>query len=143
LDLQARVLLRSLFEEINILIAISSREKMMKSYCKGVNESLANSMWSLYFRTTKHMKKLISEIEYELGFKKNSEIHQLIKENRNYTYQFLSSVTHGSLFSNLLGSYSFIKDEEDMPLALFGSYTDASSFSLEQLNWQIYYLVLC
>lgn len=141
LDLQAKVLLRSMFEVINNLIIITSKEEMMKKYCEGVDEYTSNLVWSNTFRP-KQVKNLLSKIEYDLGLREEKELLQFLKQEKENTYRFLSSITHGSYYSNILGSYSQFKDEEFMPLALFGAYTDASIPSLQQLNWQIFYLTI-
>ncbi|HWO77803.1 MAG TPA: hypothetical protein VNM69_18205 [Bacillus sp. (in: firmicutes)] len=141
LDLQAKVLLRSLFEQVNLIIIITSRKEMMNNYCEGVDDNSAFSIWSAKFRTNQ-IKSMISEIEYDLGLEQDRELFEWLKEDRNKAYKFLSSVAHGAFYTNLLGSYSMFQDEEYMPFALFGSYTDASIYTLEQLNWLIYYLTI-
>jgi hypothetical protein len=141
LDLQAKVLLRSLFEEINIFLVITAREDMMQKYCIGIDDESAFSVWSNNFKQSQ-LKRKISEIELELGLRKNRNMANWLKTNRNQSYMFLSSIAHGSFYTNLLGSYSFIQNEEIMPLALFGSYTEASNNTLGQLNWQIYYFTI-
>lgn len=142
-DAQAKMLLRSLLELINICIVIMAQKDKMIEYCKGRDENTAKSVWTRSFRT-KPVSKLVTKIENSLSFEGvEALIFDLTKNDRRELYKFLSNIAHGSFYTASLGSYSRESAEGTYFLNVFGKYTYASSKTLADLSvLLLYFLVM-
>ncbi|MED4691305.1 hypothetical protein [Peribacillus frigoritolerans] len=145
-DQQGKVLLRSLMELINLTILITAKKDSMINYCKGIDDEKANNVWKNNFKTWQ-VNNQLSEIEKNLSIKENTEIIRKVKEIRKKTYRYFSNAVHSSYHSTILSNYAILPSsvgniDDIMHFSLFGKYTHASLYSLQDLNWLIFYLIV-
>lgn len=140
LDNSARIILRSIFELVAIVLIISWDKDEMIKYIQGMDEEEAKRTWYQHFRIDNLNKKL-NALESILGLPKS--FSQEMNGIRSGSYEFYSSLSHGACFSSVIVAYSFPFDEEkDINLGLFGLYSSASRRTISYLNEILYYLSL-